>query len=108
MPAIVPLIVVFLAAIAAAFSTLAEGLAAASSVLGGEHHSEPPALTPGVIFPVPKPGQTSEAFAALFPPEHPCDVPAGLKFDPWRAPNDSVGLLGAWIPADAAFTLPVG
>ena len=113
MPAIVPLIVVFLAAIAAAFSTLAEGLSAANDVLGSDgsgdsSHGEPLVpLTPGVILPVPFPGQTSEAFAALFPAEHPCDVPVGLKFDPWRVVEVPGGTkIGGWIPAGAAFTLP--
>lgn len=110
MPAIVPLIVVFLAAIAAAFSTLAEGLSAANDVLGSgdSSHGDPLVpLTPGVILPVPFPGQTSEAFAALFPAEHPCDVSVGLKFDPWRVVEVPGGTkIGGWIPAGAAFTLP--
>ena len=112
MPVIVPMIVVFLAAIAAAFSTLAAGLSAANDVLGsGESsHGEPLApQTPGVILPVPFPGETSEGFHVRYPDNVLCDVPLALKWDPWFVLSTPSGFKrGAWIPAEAAFTLPVG
>lgn len=115
MPAIVPLIVVFLAAIAAAFSTLAEGLSAANDVLGSDgsgdsSHGEPLApQVPGVILPVPFPGETSEGIHTRYPGNVLCDIPLGLKWDPWFVQSTPSGFKrGAWIPAEAAFTQPVG
>jgi hypothetical protein len=112
MPAIVPLIVVFLSAIAAAFSTLAAGLSAANDVMSAADgaQSVPPApQTPGAIPPVPFPGETSEGFHTRHPDNVLCDVPLALKWDPWFVLSTPSGFKrGAWIPADAPFTQPVG
>ena len=110
---IVPLIVVFLAAIAAAFSTLAAGLSAANDVMSARDSSAQPGpsvpQTSGAILPIPFPGETSEGFHVRYPEGVVCDIPLALKWDPWFVLSTPSGFKrGAWIPADASFTLPVG
>lgn len=67
-----------------------------------------PAQTPAIILPIPNPGERSEAYAARYPAGMVCDIPPGMKRDPWhvlQTPNGYVR--GAWIPVDATYTLPV-
>jgi len=69
--------------------------------------SQPPAQAPKM--PVPFAGEPSEDFAMRFPAGIPCTIPAGLKFDPWHVlPAEGGFSRGAWIPALAPFTAPVG
>jgi len=72
----------------------------------GEQQSTAP--TPALIRPIPQAGEHSDAFAVRFPASLPCDVPAGLKYDPWHVLQTPTGYFrGAWIPVDAPYTLPV-
>ena len=104
--------------IANALSAFANGLQAlssqAASVTGnGEvsHHPDPstgPAQTPAIITPIPNPGERSEAYAARYPAGLVCDIPPGMKRDPWHVLQTPSGYVrGAWIPVDATYTLPV-
>lgn len=66
----------------------------------GQGENQAPAVpSPVPQMPVPLAGETSEDFALRWPTGAPssCPIAPGLKYDPWRV---------AWIPVEAAFSLP--
>lgn len=75
-----------------------------------EEHTETVVTVPIQIpvLPAPWAGQTSEDYHTVFPVGLTCDIPMGLKYDPWHLVSTPNGFVrGAWIPVEAAFTLPV-
>jgi len=94
-------------AIIGVLAPVADQIDAEHSQGGQSQPSQPPAQAPRM--PVPFAGEPSEDFAMRFPAGIPCTIPAGLKFDPWFVLEaDGVFSRGAWIPALAPFTAPVG
>ena len=100
--------------IANALNAFATGLQAISSQAasvpgnGEVSHQPDPAQTPALILPIPNPGERSEAFAARYPAGQVCDIPPGMKRDPWHVLQTPSGYVrGAWIPVDAPYTEPV-
>ena len=101
--------------IANALNAFAGGLQSLAQAAGSEGGGSEggtgdtgPAPTPAVILPIPNPGERSEAYAARYPAGQVCDIPPGMKRDPWHVLQTPSGYVrGAWIPVDAPYTEPV-